>query len=128
MNLVVLDRRGRIFSEFTRKQVRPPRGRRFQEAEPRRLMALRPFGVDFRVSLAAVSDSTPYGPLATYRRLVGHLKKHCGSTTYSMTCRCFISARLQETAPVLALISENATRWSLRLDKQHLGTYQRCSA
>ena len=36
MNHVVLDRRGRIFSEFTRKQVRPAR-RRFQEAEPRRL-------------------------------------------------------------------------------------------
>ena len=87
-------------------------------------VALRPFGVDLRLSLAAESDSTLYGPLATYRRLVGHLKKHHGST---MTCRCFISARLQETAPVLSLISENATRWSLKLEKQHLGTYQRCS-
>ena len=90
-------------------------------------VALRLFGVDLRLSLAAESDSTLHGPLATYRRLFVHLKKHRGSTTYSMTCRCFISARLQETAPVLALISENATRWSLKLDKQHLGTYQRCS-
>ena len=86
-------------------------------------VALRLFGVDLRLSLAAESDSTLYGPLATYRRLVDHLKKHRGSTTYSMTCRCFTSARQQETAPVLALISENATRWSLKLDKQHLGTY-----
>ena len=62
---------------------------------------------DLRLSLAAESDSTLNGPLATYRRLVGDLKKHCGST---MTCRCFISARLQKTAPVLALLSENATR------------------
>ena len=32
-------------------------------------MALRLFGVDLRMSLAAESDSTLYGPLATYRRL-----------------------------------------------------------
>ena len=34
-------------------------------------MALRLFGVDLRLSLAAESDSTLYGPLATYGRLVG---------------------------------------------------------
>ena len=32
-------------------------------------VALRLFGVDLRLSLAAESDSTLYGPLATYRRL-----------------------------------------------------------
>ena len=89
-------------------------------------VALRPFGVDLRLSLAAESDSTLHGSLTTYRRLVGRLKKHRDSTR-TMTCRCFISARLQKTAPVLALISENATRWSLKLEKQHFGTYQHCS-
>ena len=99
---------GRIFFKFTRKQVR-------REKVP---LGWTPSTEWHCVSLvlicAAESDSTLYGLLATYRRSVG--RQHRGST---MTCWCFITSVpgcRRQLAPFLALISENATRWSLKLE------------